>query len=721
MLVKLADMVRACQFCRRRKIKCDTTKPTCTTCRSTNRSCIYDCGPPKQRPSAALINNLRDEKTALAEILGRLKDGDELQRHALLDSLTVQDGRVLLPNSPAASTTPSSQGRQPPKEQPSLVGDEPSDFQARCSDTGGDPVHVDGRDGRHAPDGPDGDGAFSDEGEEGTYVMSEHEAARQDNPAGETIFSSTAIHGANPAPPRDTRGFGHPLARTDNSQALRHQLVANAATERQREHRLRHLATIRDVPAPLVMHLLDLHWSRQHHTFLLTYRPTFMRELVDGGPYCSDLLLYAVLACSAKFSERVDVRSDPTDPETAGRQFFTRCDDLLMREGLLSQSRIPTIIALLMLGSTFIGRGLTSKGWLYTGYALRMVYDLGLHIDVQEVHSANAEETEIRRRVFWGAFICEKLQSLYLARPPTIGLRDARVSRDFMDTFEELEPWEPYQDPQALVADAEVARSPIGPACTYSVSVFQQLCLLSRIMTRIMNKIYFVGATAGQTLNEVVPLDDSLTSWYRDLPEHLAFEPWTKSPTDPPVVVAPNRIILLTTYHSLIVLLHRPFISSGNSNNPNGFNHISSVSPFSWKKCTTAARNITSLALSYRSIYPLRRSNYLLSYAVYVACTIHVLNAASLSASGENNGYAELSLLLGASLRCLDELAVPNSGLADTARIIRKLMLAKGVAESPSKFLAAMAEPTLYLLPRHFAALMLLATQNFRLTMPSTL
>jgi hypothetical protein len=134
------------------------------------------------------------------------------------------------------------------------------------------------------------------------------------------------------------------------------------------------------------------------------------------------------------------VHSNPTDPETAGQHFFSRCDELLLGEGLIIQPNIPTVIALVMLGSTFIARGMTSKGWLYTGYAMRMVYDLGLHVDSQEVNKHNFEEIEIRRRVFWGAFACEKLQSLYLGRPPTIWLQDLHVSQDFMDTFEELEP-----------------------------------------------------------------------------------------------------------------------------------------------------------------------------------------------------------------------------------------------------------------------------------------
>jgi hypothetical protein len=185
-----------------------------------------------------------------------------------------------------------------------------------------------------------------------------------------------------------------------STEQVKNQLFANAALQRQKEHSLRYLEVIRGIPGELALHLLDLHWNRQHHTYLLTYRPALMRELVSGGPYCTDFLLNAVFACSSKYSERIEVREDPQDPESAGGQFFRRCEELLSERALLMQSSVPTIIGLLMLGSTFNARGKTSKGWLYTGYALRMVYDLGLHLDRGDV-SEKPEEVEIHRRVFW--------------------------------------------------------------------------------------------------------------------------------------------------------------------------------------------------------------------------------------------------------------------------------------------------------------------------------
>jgi hypothetical protein len=115
----------------------------------------------------------------------------------------------------------------------------------------------------------------------------------------------------------------------------------------------------------------------------------------------------------------------------------------MSQENLLFYPSLPTIVGLLLLGSTNVAQGEATKGWLLTGYALRMVYDLGLHIDRKATVDDVIEE-EIRKRIFWGAFICDKLQSLYLGRPFAIKLRDAHVSLELNDIMEENEPWVPY-------------------------------------------------------------------------------------------------------------------------------------------------------------------------------------------------------------------------------------------------------------------------------------
>ncbi|KAK2806343.1 hypothetical protein FQN51_007387 [Onygenales sp. PD_10] len=618
---QLKILARACQFCRIRKIKCDTQRPSCGSCVSQKRHCIYVLEPPKRRPSTALVNTLKKEKQAVEDVLIQLKSASSDDREKILDSIPIIDGSVRLVCAPPSEAgSPVATRSEPPAKK------------------------------SHPPE--DDDAAyFSDEDLDVLPFLSVDEGGRVDS-----FGPSSALQG----PTKPLVNSEYPVA-----EHVRNHLIANAIIQRQREYDLHSWQQIDGVPTDLALHLLDLHWNRQHHTFLLTYRPTMMRDLMQDGPYFSKFLVNAIFACSSKYSQRLEVLDDPTDPTSSGRRFFLRCDELLTQQSLLNYSSIPTLVGLLLLGSTYNARGDTSKGWLYTGYALRMVYDLGLHLDSKET-TANAEELEIRRRVFWGAFICDKLQSLYLGRPMAIHLRDAHVSRNFMDTMEEKELWAPYVDPRCM--REPVPPLPVTPTPIYSVSTFQQLCLLSRIMTRIINRFYVVGATAANARTSLEAIDDALVAWKENLPAALTFEPWSKAPEAAQYRPPPNIMILNAVYYSLVILLHRPFISDG---------HLrSAVTPASsWKLCSAAARNITSIVLSYQSAYTLRAAPYIISYAVYVACTIHVRNAAATESTQRGDNSSQLA----SSLSCLDELSLPNSGVSKPASIIRKLMVANGL------------------------------------------
>lgn len=560
----------------------------------------------------------------------RLKKASPEERIEILESIPVVDGNLMVqPTSPTPETVHSS----------------------TVSDSGGTkrPKREDSRDLQSEDDG---DMNFSDEELDVLPFLSVDEGGKVNS-----FGPSSALQGPT-----------KPIISTESPESdhVRNQLIANAILQRQKEHDLRYWKDIYGVPIEVALHLLDLHWNRQHHTFLLTYRPAIMRDLMQTrGPYCSEFLINAIFACASKYSQRIEVRDDPMDPASSGRRFFTRCDQLLAEQTLLNSSSIATLVGLLLLGSTYNALGENSKGWLYTGYGLRMIYDLGLHLDYKAT-TANAEDIEIRRRVFWGAFICDKLQSLYLGRPMTIHLRDAHVSRNFMDTMEEKELWSPYVDP-SFVSDTVPVQHGSGTPI-FSVTTFQQMCLLSRIMTRIINRIYVVGATAASARAGLQSIDDALDAWRNNLPHHLQFEPWNETLSATQPRSAPNVMALNVLYHSLIILLHRPFISDG---------HLRSavVPASSWQRCSSAARSITRIALCYQSIYTLRSAPYILSYAVYVACTIHVRNAAAT----EMDHPGENSQLLSSSLKMLDELSRANTGVSRPASIIRKLMVTNGL------------------------------------------
>jgi hypothetical protein len=297
-----------------------------------------------------------------------------------------------------------------------------------------------------------------------------------------------------------------------------------------------------------------------------------------------------------------------------------------------------------------------------------MVYDLGLHLDPRQT-TQDPEEIEICRRVFWGAFVCDKLQSLYLGRPFAINLRDLQVSHEFFDLYEETEPFVPKAsefrspsasispDPQGFLPPNDTSR----PMQMHSVTTFQQLCLLSKIMTVIINRFYVVGANFSNAHSSLEQVDRALEQWHDKLAPELDFRPWLPVEQQRNPMQPPNIMVLHALYHSLIILGHRPFISDG---------HLRTVTPplKSWDRCTVAGRCITAIASAYNSTQGLTGAPYVLAYTIYVACTIHVRNSASRDSTEDHRSMLKLSIGF------LEQLRQVNNGVSRPLKIIRQLV-----------------------------------------------
>lgn len=380
------------------------------------------------------------------------------------------------------------------------------------------------------------------------------------------------------------------------------------------------------VDPELGMHLLSLHWNRQHHSFLITYRPAFMRDMATGGPYFSKLLLNAIYFGASKFSTRPEVRRDPDDVRTAGWTFRQRVKELL--GSALDRSEITTIQALLVMTSSLFALGdERSAAWLYAGTAFRMIIDLGMHVDatmLSNMRRLSDEDIEIRRRVFWGAFVVDKIQSLYQGRPASLQDFDTKVSLTFLDHYEELEHWQPF-------AYTDVQSYPGSPA--YSVSTFTELCKLSLILNSILNKVYSERSSnrsPQELLSTLNALDTHLKDWYNALPEHLRFgNPAT------PITPPPHVLSLLALYNVLLILLHRPFVAEGHLHTTDP-----SIAISSFTTCTAAAARIIHILKAYDQAFSIRHAPYLISYATYVAATIYVRVAAQ--REGGSRAHANL-------------------------------------------------------------------------------
>ncbi|PMB67308.1 putative transcriptional regulatory protein [Beauveria bassiana] len=275
------------------------------------------------------------------------------------------------------------------------------------------------------------------------------------------------------------------------------------------------------VDVDLAMDLLSIFWNRQHYEGSAIYRPVFMRDMAANGPYFSKLLLYAILFAASKYAVDDRVRSDPHDPETTGIPFRRRFEEILVEPGAnrLFESKLTTAQALLIVANVLLSwRDESSLAWHYTGVAINMIIDLGIHTErhpTQFTSIYKAEKVELHRRVFWAAFILDKIHAIYQGRPARLSGTNISVPILFHDDYDESEPFQTI----TFTTTPRQLRRP-----THSLSTMVELCKLSQIMDKILRELYAEQSqsrTASDILNTSMILHHELKRWRGELPPHL--------------------------------------------------------------------------------------------------------------------------------------------------------------------------------------------------------
>lgn len=571
-------LCKTCTPCRQKKVRCDGTRPQCVECSTNNLSCVYPHDARREpRPSRARVQSLEATVSAMLDHMkaagimspdmqaawtAELMDTDHSSRvtpdytnHGLSRLASTAAIASPLPTpTPTASAGAHEMGASflssPPR---SSVG--PADgetkprldsFNTLLSRAGQGSIHsielapVSKMASRPISNDGNGDGTGLSPSEarvagvfhENGYVSAVHGLASIMNP------TSRAQHREN---------INTMTKKGDDAiSASKARLISNAALQRQREARMfrspKDLMDLDGVDPELAKHLLDLHFNRQHYAYLISYRPAIMDSLASGGgPFANKLLLNAIFYSTSLYSDRSCLRADPEDPGSVGRRFYDRFRELLIDE--LGKPSIPSALALLLTSVSLVSQGKPSAGWSLSGTAHRMIIDLGCHLmlgpDYQGTAGVSNErmlrrdlEQEMRKRLYWAAFTTDATQALYLGRPCMFASAQARVPLQLLDTFEELEDWEPYIDPKSPAQ----APPPYNRQPAHAVSTFSSLVRLLQISTRI-NDLYGIQCvkyTPEYLSNKKESIEREFEKWQNMLPSHLRFDPDDNSIVTPP-------------------------------------------------------------------------------------------------------------------------------------------------------------------------------------------
>ncbi|KAI9811856.1 MAG: hypothetical protein M1827_005207 [Pycnora praestabilis] len=315
-----------------------------------------------------------------------------------------------------------------------------------------------------------------------------------------------------------------------------------------------------DVPLALQEYLLDQYWKYQHTVLQVVHKEAFLNDMRTGQcRYFSKLLQYCIFACAARISDQPQVRALAlsADDDDEEQPFFVKKATALLEQELESP-RITTIQALQLLSVLECAKSKDTKGWLYSGHAIRLIFDLGLHRDCSQLDSANLTQTdlEVRQVVFWGCFGFDRLWALYLGRPHFIKLDDITVPRPGSD--KNVHSWEMR----------------MSAAWTGLLDIVGQTC----------------DALNGNacTTTRVGSLNKQLLDWQSHLDEELQY-----------IAGGPASVCLLhLQLSSAMILLHRPAAGFGVvATNP------SSASMESRETCVYHATKIARLLEDYRQCY----------------------------------------------------------------------------------------------------------------------
>ncbi|KAF4439688.1 Formyl-coenzyme A transferase [Fusarium acutatum] len=215
--------------------------------------------------------------------------------------------------------------------------------------------------------------------------------------------------------------------------------------------------------------LLDMYWTWLHPLHNCIYRPVFLMDMALNGTYYSDFLLMAIFTLAARHLSRQE--GDSID-SNMGDKFFSRAKMLLMDELDNTKPRIPTIQGLLILGGRQCAIGRSSQGWLFTGMAIRMMVDIGIHLNanrIAELENLTPSEIETRKRLYNSAFIWDKTLSLALGRPPSL-TGSPYGPDEILDHYDNQRSWQPL--------DVDITNAAYNPTPMYNTATFCAFCQL---------------------------------------------------------------------------------------------------------------------------------------------------------------------------------------------------------------------------------------------------
>ncbi|KAK4130605.1 hypothetical protein BT67DRAFT_359584, partial [Trichocladium antarcticum] len=293
-------------------------------------------------------------------------------------------------------------------------------------------------------------------------------------------------------------------------------------------------------------HLIRCFWEYYNCTMQVADEAAFAAGLAARDPrFYSPFLHLTMLAIGYRFADldRDDVKGLALENRESTLHREAKC---VLEVELERSGGIPSVQALLLLADLECGVGRDTTGWMYSGMANRLAFDMGLHVDSSAAADAPELEQQTRRRAMAACVMFDRKWALLLGRPTSIKIRD--IGADVLRGF----------------SGPPSADSGMGTA--NPTAIHRQMFELMELAGKIADfqnstfgtaHAFSIKGAEDRAYVHFLSLERLFHNWCRRLPENLT---WNSAN----IQSAPRSFFILhQQFHVCMILLHRPWAKYG--------------------------------------------------------------------------------------------------------------------------------------------------------------
>ncbi|CAL1710383.1 unnamed protein product [Somion occarium] len=304
--------------------------------------------------------------------------------------------------------------------------------------------------------------------------------------------------------------------------------------------------------------LVQCYLSTSYYLMPFLHVPSFLADYGNPQKWGEPGFAAFIVSICCLASRHIDdprVRADPADGNSAGTVWF----DLFGRLRSLPTADRPTVYtvqSVLIAGVYAIGLGKLSKAFALISEAITLSIDGGLHRSSDAYDVFDSIEDEVRKRTFWCVYLWDKQACVHFGRPPMIRLRDCDVGEPAIVDDEYITrdgiSLQPPEQESRMSAFVDCVRLFVVMEAILDVPPSRHFGDGSPFLTRATSIL--TGFRRHKELREEEALLDEIS---RSIPPHWAHSVETMASDDVIRVTQAERLYCLEQFIRMLIHRHR--------------------------------------------------------------------------------------------------------------------------------------------------------------------